>query len=683
MPARNQEKCPYTAPQVRTTRLRFPNWTRFRFVKWSLSIAKRIVNGTPFLSPVARFLIRQALRLPGIGPLINHVIERVTGYGDTYAEWVAHNDPHTPADFAAIRRHISLFKIKPLISVVMPTYNTGETVLCEAITSVIDQLYLNWELCIADDASTNPRTWQVLEEFAAADSRIKIVRRQENGHICHASNSALALAIGDFVALMDHDDRLPVHALYEVAAEINAHPDVDLIFSDEDKFDDAGFRSNPYFKPGWDPELLLSQNVVSHLGVYRRSILTEIGGFRPGFEGSQDYDLTLRFSERTTADRIRHIPTVLYHWRQGGEASSFSESQLRKCAEGAQRAVSGHLERTGVTGASVTVRDDMPGWIKVERRVPAELPKVSVIIPTRDRADLLAACLEGLLYKTDYNNLEVLIVNNGNVEHATFALFERMANDKRVKRIDIGAPFNYSLFNNRAVSVATGEILVLLNNDTEVIEAGWLKVMVAQAIRPEVGAVGARLLYRNGRVQHAGVIVGAGCSPTGKCGVANHILQGSKRENPGYFGVLFLAHEVSAVTGACLAVRRSVFEEVGGLDEEALTIAFNDIDLCLKIRDRGYKIIWTPLAELYHHESASRGQDTDSKKRERFEREIATMFARWGKILASDPYYNPNLSLFRANYQITKHSRRRLPWSLFSAFPNPSLRSIDTRRELT
>ena len=633
-------------------------------MRWSLSLAKRIVIGTPFLFPAARFLVRLAGRLPGIGPLMNRLIERIIGRGDTYAEWIAHNDPHTPADFAAIRGHIALFEIKPLISVVMPTYNTGETILRESITSVIDQLYRNWELCIADDASTNPRTWQVLEEFAAADSRIKIVRRQENGHNCHASNSALALATGDFVALMDHDDRLPVHALYEVAAEINAYPDVDLIFSDEDKFDDAGVRSNPYFKAGWDPELILSQNFVSHLGVYRRSILTEIGGFRPGFEGSQDYDLTLRFSERTTAARIRHIPTVLYHWRQGGEARSFSESQLRKCAEAAQRAVSEHLERIGVKGASVTVRDDMPGWIKVERPVPVELPWVSVIIPTRDRADLLTVCLEGLLHKTDYDHLEILIVNNGSVEHATFALFERMADDARVKLINIDAPFNYSLLNNRAASAATGEILLFLNNDIEVIERGWLKAMVAQAIRPEVGAVGARLLYGNGRVQHAGVIVGAGFSPTGKRGVANHILQGSKRENPGYFGVLFLAHEVSAVTGACLAVRRSVFEEVGGLDEEALTIAFSDIDLCLKIRDCGYKNIWTPLAELYHRESASRGRDTNSKKLVRFEDETATMFARWGEVLTSDPYYNPNLSLFRAHYQITKHSRRRMPWIL-------------------
>ncbi|CAH2601751.1 Glycosyltransferase family 2 protein [Rhodovastum atsumiense] len=634
----------------------------FQFLNRFLPIVKKFAVSFRTAHLIARFIIRLALRLPWFGPRFNRALQRITAPEGSYADWIALNEPRGEADHVAIRMHIARFRFKPLISVIMPAYNTREALLREAITSVTGQLYENWELCIADDASTTPMTWKVLQEFAAGDRRIKIVRRAGNGHICHASNSALALATGEFVALMDHDDRLPPHALYEVVAEINAHPNADLIFSDEDKFNDLGVRSNPYFKPGWDPELLLSQNIVSHLGVYRRSILNKIGGFRPGFEGSQDYDLTLRFSEHTSADRIRHIPTVLYHWRQGGQARSFSESQLRQCAEAARRAVLEHLERTGVKGASVTMRDDMPGWVKVERPVPARHPRVSVIIPTRDRSDLLSVCVDGLLHRTDYENLEVIIVNNGSVEQKTFTLFQNLARDRRVRLLNIDGPFNYSLLNNRAAEISTGEIILLLNNDVEVIDPGWLKAMVAQAIRPEVGAVGARLLYGDGRVQHGGVVVGAGHGPSGEGGVANHILLGSERNDPGYFGILLLAHEASAVTGACLALRRSVFEEIGGLDERALTVAFNDVDLCLKIRQRGYKIIWTPLAELYHHESASRGLDTDPDKRARFEGEIATMLSRWGSTLANDPYYNPNLSLVRADYQLARHARRQVPW---------------------
>jgi GT2 family glycosyltransferase len=507
----------------------------------------------------------------------------------------------------------------------------------------------------------------VLREAAAGDRRIKVVRRDENGHISEATNSALALASGEFVALMDHDDVLPEHALYEIAVEINAHPEADLIYSDEDKIDGHGRRFEPYFKTDWNPELLLSHNMVSHLGVYRRSIVEKIGGMRVGFEGSQDYDLVLRASEETTPDRIRHIPAVLYHWRQKTAGGSFSESAMERCAEAARRAVAEHLHRTGVVGATVETQPNAPAWVYVRRALPDPAPLVSVIVPTRDRAELLERCVEGLLHRTDYPALEVLIVDNGSVQARTLELFARLQADPRVRVLHKPGPFNYSALNNQAAKEAKGDILLLLNNDIEVIGDWWLREMVCQAVRPEIGAVGARLLYGDGRVQHGGVILGVG----GRPGVAGHLYHGAASGDTGYFGHLRLARHVSAVTAACLALRRSVFEEVGGLDAENLAVAFNDVDLCLKIRDRGYGVIWTPLAELYHLESASRGADTrPGGVVERFQREVDHMRERWGDVLDNDPFYGPNFDRMHGDYRLASPPLRTRPWVSRNARPD-------------
>jgi len=624
--------------------------------------ARDAVAVSPILYPVARGVIRGARRIRVCARILDQIIEPSLAQGVPYDQWIANNDPVEDSDIKGILSHIEGFIYAPKISIVMSTYNTRASTLRDAISSVKGQYYPHWQLCIADDASTTPDTCTVLEEAAASDNRIQITRRKQHGHICRAGNSALELADGEFIALMDHDDLLAPQALYEVVAELNLHPDADLLYSDEDKIDDDGNRYSPYFKPDWDHELLLGQNYISHLGVYRRSIVMCIGGFRPGFEGSQDYDLALRFIERTTTDRIRHIPTVLYHWRQGGATRSFSEDQLVQCGLAAQTAVAEHLNRIGIGGATVAPCPGLPGWVEVKHPLPIELPKVSIIIPTRDHADLLRVCVHGILKMTDYQNIELIIVDNGSVEPETAALFNEICADKRVRVLRIEAPFNYSMLNNAGVAISTGDILLLLNNDTEVIAGDWLKALVAQVVRPEVGAVGARLLYPDGGVQHAGVIVGAGFDPSGNGGVANHILLGAKRADPGYFGILRLPHNVSAVTGACLAVRREVFNEVGGLDEIDLPVAFNDIDLCLKIRQRGYRVIWTPQAELFHHESATRGADTYGRKQARLSREIVTMQARWGHTLTDDPFYNPNFHLVRASFQLGKKSRRAVPW---------------------
>lgn len=572
-----------------------------------------------------------------------------------YLDWVAAYDTLSDADRAAIAAHVARMANRPLISVVMPVYAASPDLLGKAIASVQAQLYPHWELCIADDASPGEAVWTALQRHAAADPRIRIVRREVNGNICAATNSALALASGEFVALMDHDDILAERALYEVAALLQDHPDADLIYSDEDKIDKRGRRYEPHFKAAWNPELILAQNFVSHLGVYRRSLLEAVGGLREGFEGSQDFDLALRVSERTAPARIHHIPWVLYHWRQEGGPETFSQAFMDRCADAARRAVSEHLARTGQTRVTVANQADAPGWIEVRRLPPEPKPRVSVIVPTRDRHALLAACAHGVLNGTDYGPLELIIVDNGSVEPETAALFDRLRADTRVRILRAPGPFNYSALNNLAAAEASGEVLVLLNNDISVTDANWLDALVAHAVRPNVGAVGARLLFPDGTVQHAGVAVGVG-------GVAGHIGYGQPGDTGGYYKHLKTARNVTAVTAACLAIRKAVWDEVGGLDAERLAVAFNDVDLCLKLRARGYDIVWTPHAELVHHESATRGGDRAPADQARFAAELAVMRARWGAALDEDPFYSPLFDRSRSDHHLASPPRRVAPW---------------------
>ena len=344
-------------------------------------------------------------------------------------------DTLTDDDRAAIVAHIGRLARKPLISVVMPAYETPEWLLREAIASVRSQLYPHWELCVVDDGSPSDTVARVLREAAAEDPRIKWRRRESNGHIAAATNSALELAKGEFVALLDHDDLLAEQALYEVAVELDAHPDTDLIYSDEDRVDHDGRRHSPYFKTGWNPDLMLGQNAVSHLGVYRRALLERIDGLRPGFEGSQDYDLTLRVAAATEAARIRHLPTILYHWREREESPSFSQAQLDRCVDAARRAIGDYLRSQGGAAAAAEVlpAPAVPSWSRVRWPLPDPAPRVSLIVPTRDRADLLARCAAGVLLRTDYPDLELLIVDNDSTERETIALLNRLHADARVR----------------------------------------------------------------------------------------------------------------------------------------------------------------------------------------------------------------------------------------------------------
>ncbi|MGH7097159.1 MAG: glycosyltransferase family 2 protein [Stellaceae bacterium] len=587
-------------------------------------------------------------------------VRRIGGAG-AYPRWVRLYDTISPGDRTAILADIDGFAYRPLISIVMPVFNPPAAFLRAVLESVRGQLYPNWELCIADDASTLSHVGHVLTAYAARDPRITWVRRPQNGGISAASNSALALATGAFAALLDHDDVLPVHALYLVAREILRHPGADLIYSDEDKLDRRGRRFDPYFKSNWNPDLFLAQNMISHLGVYRTALIREVGGFRSEFDGSQDYDLALRLTERTDPERIRHIPHILYHWRAAAGSAARSADAKPYARIAARSAVAGHLERRGIAAEVDFACGSSFQEIRYEL---ADEPAVSVIIPTKDRCDLLSRCVRGVLSATDYRNLEVLIIDNLSTEPETLKFFREIDTDPRVHVMRYEQPFNFSRINNWAVEKASGEILLFLNNDTEIVARDWLRHMVANALRPEVGAVGAKLLYPNGHVQHGGVILGFG-------GVAGHFHLRRRCEDPGYFGRACLQQNLSAVTAACLAMRRTVFAEIGGFDAANLAVAYNDVDLCLRIRERGHLIAWTPLALLRHHETASRASDLRSDQQHRFGREYAYMRARWGAILDRDPYFNPNLSLQDPTIALAFPPRISYPWRT-AGHPPPS-----------
>jgi len=561
-----------------------------------------------------------------------------------YARWVERCDTLTNDDRATIRARIETLSSRPLVSIVMPTYETPEALLKAAIASVKQQLYPYWELCVVDDASPSTHVQMVLEHAAAEDSRIRWIRRTVNGNISAASNTALELATGEFVIFLDHDDILAEKALFEIVLEINEYPSADIVFSDEDRIEDqTEVRHSPYFKPDWDPDLILAQNFVCHLSAFRRSLLTEIGGFRIGFEGSQDHDLVLRASRATSPERIRHVPSVLYHWRLR-EDGSFSNTQLKRCVDASRRAVQEHLQLIpGGVGARVVPNPRVPNYHRVQWPLPPVLPRVTVIIPTRDHANLLHKCTHGVLHETEYDNIELLVVDNSSTEIATLELFAELEALPNAYVLRDDRPFNFSALNNVAAFAATGEVLVFLNNDIEIIEPGWLKEMVSHALRPGIGAVGARLLYKDGTIQHAGVALGIGEFANGP-GIAGHFGLRESRNDEGYFAHSVLSRTVCANTAACLAVRRETFLKIEGFDEFHLPVAFNDVDFCLRLREIGLRNVWTPFAELLHLESATRGDDDAPDKRARATLEGRYMRKRWGYLLDHDPYYSPHFS---------------------------------------
>ena len=516
----------------------------------------------------------------------------------------------------------------------MPCYNPDPQFLRAAIASVQAQIYPRWQLCIADDASSSPLVRGVLESCQTQDPRIQVVFRPKNGHISAASNSALELVTGDWVALMDHDDLLPEDALLWVAECVRDHPDVRLIYTDEDKVDDQGRRSDPYFKPDWNLDLFRSHNMFSHLGVLRTDLMREVGGFRQGLEGAQDWDLVLRCSERVAPEQIKHIPRVLYHWRIHEQSTANSIDAKPYATIAGERALNEHFQRLAVDAKAEYVGC---GY-RTHFGLPSPPPLVSLIIPTRNAIGLVRQCIESIQARTDYPNWEIILVDNGSDDPAALAYFEELAAQPRIRVLRDDGPFNYSALNNQAVAIAHGEFVGLINNDIEVMSPGWLSEMVSLARQQGVGAVGARLWYPDMTLQHGGVVIGLG-------GVAGHSHKRLPRGMHGYAQRAVLVQSFSAVTAACLVVRKSAYAQVGGLDAVNLKVAFNDVDFCLRLREAGYRNVWTPYAELIHHESATRGDDIAPEKRERFQREVLYMKQRWPAVIAHDPAYNPNLTL--------------------------------------
>ena len=576
--------------------------------------------------------------------LLTSVASRPKLSTNDYQDWVAKFDTLTPAARTALRRDLRFLPRHPLISIILPVYNPNLRFLAAAVDSVRQQIYERWELCIADDASTDATVRPFLESLAASDSRINITFRARNGHISACSNSALELATGEWCVLLDQDDALAENALALVALEINRDPDAGLIYSDEDKLDENGVRSKPFFKPDWNPELFLGQNYINHLGCYRARLLREIGGFREGFEGSQDYDLALRCVERLRPEQIRHIPRILYHWRMIAGSLAAVVDAKPYAREAARRAIADHARRREMPGTVTACPENNESHRFIHALAqPATL--VSIIIPTRDRVRLLKRCVESIRAVTEYQPFEIVVVDNDSTEPETLAFLHDAEADNSIRVVVDAGPFNYSRLNNRAATKARGDVLVFLNNDTEIDDPTWLTEMVSHAARAEVGAIGARLWYPDGTLQHGGVVLGLG-------GVAGHAFPHIPRGHPGYFNRAMLQQNCSAVTGACMAVRKIVFEELGGFDEENLGVSFNDIDLCLRLTQRGYRIVWTPYANLIHHESASRGHQRTIDEQKEFERAVDYMQTTWGAELLSDPFYNPNLSLNPPGFEI-------------------------------
>lgn len=542
---------------------------------------------------------------------------------EEYNEWIVKHEIHD---------EVKKLDYNPKISIIVPVYNAPINYLEECMDSVIDQNYENWELCIADDKSTDPEVKKTLEKYKKKDKRIKVVYRKENGNISKATNSAFDIATGEYIALLDNDDVLTKDALYEVAKVINKDKKTDFIYSDEDKLNPEGRRCDPYFKADFSPDTLLSNNYICHLTVFKKSLLDEVGGERSEYDGAQDFDLFLRLTEK--AKKIVHIPRILYHWRIIPGSTSENISAKPKAVEAGKKAIEAALKRRKIKGTVDSSNNDGTYIVNYEIK---NNPKISIIIPTRDYADTLETCLKSIYEKSTYKNYEIIIVDNNSQEQETFDLFEKYKKEhKNFKVLRLECEFNYSYINNEAVKQATGDYILLLNNDTEVITKDWLEKMVMYASRPHIGAVGVKLLYPDNTIQHGGMIIGIN-------GVASHAYINMPRTFGGHFGRLKAPFNYGGVTAACLMVEKKKYNEVGGLEEE-LQVNFNDVDFNMKLTKKGYYNVFLPQVELYHYESKSRGLDISKEKRERTQKETSYMLNKWGKELTQDKFYNINYS---------------------------------------
>ena len=545
------------------------------------------------------------------------------------------------------RQEETVFPKDITFSILVPLYNTPEKFLREMIDSVQAQTYGKWELCLADGSDdAHPEVGRICQEYMQNDSRIKYKKIEKNLGISGNTNVCFGMATGEYIGLFDHDDLLHPSVLYEYMKAI-CEQDADYIYCDEVTFEGNSIDNmlTIHFKPDFSIDNLRANNYICHFSVFSEKLLEETGLFRSEFDGSQDHDMILRLTSR--AKKIVHVPKILYYWRSHPQSVAADINAKTYAIDAAKRAVLAHLKSCGLEGTVESTRA-FPTIFRIKYKLKAK-PMISIIIPNKDHRDDLKRCVDSILNKSTYENYEILIVENNSTETETFAYYKMMENQPKVRVITYEAEggFNYSKINNFAAKQAKGEYLLLLNNDTKVITREWMEELLMYAQRDDVGAVGAKLYYADNTIQHAGIVIGLGAHHA--AGHTHHLLP---KENLGYMGRLCYAQDVTAVTGACLLVRKSLYEQVGGLDE-SFTVALNDVDFCLRLRALGLLNIFTPFAELYHYESKSRGLDKDGASAERYNKEVAHFRERWKKELdAGDPYFNPNFSLEHATYEL-------------------------------
>ena len=579
--------------------------------------------------------------------------EKDLQYGD-YGGWIKYNEPNDADLKNQMKRK---FDYEPKISVIVPMYNTKEKFFKDLINCMINQTYSNWELCLADGS---PKKNENLKKYYEKDSRINYKFLGENKGIAGNTNSAIEMATGEYIALLDHDDILSDYALYEVVYALNKFPNSEFLYSDEDKIDENDNRYDAYFKPEFAPDTLRCQNYICHFSIFKKELMEKLKGFRADYDGAQDYDIFLRMSEITKPENITHIPKILYHWRVHNQSTAKLNSNAKNYAfEAGKKAIEDHLKRIGLEGD--VSQGCIEGIYRVDYKVKGN-PKVSIVIPSKDGKDILKVCIDSVLNLTTYENYEILVVENNNETEEVFEYYKELIKNDKIRvvnyntgkeitkpeessleytnknRREVKKGFNYSAIINFGTQNSEGEYIVQLNNDTELITSNWLELMIGFCQREDVGAVGAKLYYPDETIQHAGIIVGIG-------GIAGNRFKSIPKSGHGYFAKESMIENLSAVTGACLFSKKSVYEEVGYMDEK-LAVAFNDVDFCLKIREKGYLVVYNPFVEFWHYESKSRGQENTPEKIKRFQGEMSTFEQRWPEILDSgDPYYNVNLSL--------------------------------------
>lgn len=561
----------------------------------------------------------------------------------SYQKWIRH---HLPDRNELEKQKKTSFGYRPKISFVVPLYKTPEKYLRRLTESFQEQTYSNWELCFSDGSGAQSPLTELLKELTAKDNRIKYVSHEESLQISENTNSAIEIATGDFIAFADHDDELTPNALFECVKAINEKPQTLVIYTDEDKMSMDGHKFfQPHFKPDYNPDLLCTVNYICHLFVVSRKVIEKVGGLRSEFDGAQDYDFVLRCVEAVKDEEICHIPKILYHWRCHEDSTAENPESKLYAFEAGRRAVQAHYERTGIHAE--VFKGEYLGLYRT-KFIRDHDPLISIIIPNKDHIDDLKRCMESIEQKSTYKNYEYIIVENNSTDSATFEYYKKLeAENPKVRMVYWDGVFNYSAINNYGASFAKGEYLLLLNNDTEIINPDCLEELLGYCMRKDVGAVGARLYYEDDTIQHAGVVIGFG-------GIAGHCFVQQKRGTTGYCHRIICAQDYSAVTAACMMVKKSVFDAVGGLSEE-LAVAFNDIDFCMKLRKAEYLIVYNPYAELYHYESKSRGLEDTPEKVARFNKEIATFEKKWPEILENgDPYYNPNLTLKSQDFSLKR-----------------------------